>query len=59
MSGFTAQFVEHRTGIAEVTGSNPLEAVLFFRLPPLNCLNWKKITAMITLHFPDFQMHLL
>ena len=26
MCGFIAQLVEHRTGIAEVTGSNPVEA---------------------------------
>ena len=32
MCGFTAQLVEHRTGIAEVTGSNPVEAQIFFRL---------------------------
>ena len=29
MYGFTAQLVEHRTGIAEVTGSNPVEALIF------------------------------
>ena len=29
MCGFIAQLVEHRTGIAEVTGSNPVEAVIF------------------------------
>ena len=28
-------------GIAEVTGSNPVEALIFFRLLPSNCLNWK------------------
>ena len=39
MYGFIAQLVEHRTGIAEVTGSNPVEA--FFRLLLSNCLNWK------------------
>ena len=27
MFGFIAQLVEHRTGIAEVTGSNPVEAL--------------------------------
>ena len=42
MCRFTAQVVEHRTGIAEVTGSNPVEALIFFRLLPLNCLNLKK-----------------
>ena len=30
MCGFVAQLVENRTGIAEVTGSNPIEALLFF-----------------------------
>ena len=41
MCGFIAQLVEHRTGIAEVTGSNPVEALIFFRLLHSNCLNWK------------------
>ena len=41
MCGFIAQLVEHRTGIAEVTGSNPVEAYIFFRLLLSNCLNWK------------------
>ena len=44
MCGFIAQLVEHRTGIAEVTGSNPVEALIFsgFFFP---------IAAMIILHF--------
>ena len=29
MCGFIAQLVEHRTGIAEVTGSNHVEALIF------------------------------
>ena len=29
MCGFIAQLVEHRTGIAEVTGSNPVETLIF------------------------------
>ena len=41
MCGFTAQLVEHRTGITEVMGSSPVEALIFFRLLPSNCLNWK------------------
>ena len=41
MCGFIAQLVEHRTGIAEVTGANPVEALIFFRLLLSNCLNWK------------------
>ena len=49
VGGFTAQLVEHRTGIAATTRSNPVEALIFFRLLPSNYLNWK-FTAMITLH---------
>ena len=49
MCGFIAQLVEHRTGIAEVTGSNPVEVLIFFRLLYSNCLNWK-FTAKITYH---------
>ena len=41
MGGSIAQLVEHRTGIAEVTGLNPIEALIFFRLLLSNCLNWK------------------
>ena len=41
MCGFIAQLVKHRTGIAEVTGSNPVEALIFFRLFLSNCLNLK------------------
>ena len=32
MCEFIAQFDEHRTGIAEVTGSTPVEALIFFQL---------------------------
>ena len=41
MCGFIAQLVEQRTGNAEVTGSNPVEAKIFFRLLLPHCLNWK------------------
>ena len=41
MCGFIAQLVEHRTGIAEVTGSNPVEALFFFRLHLSKFFNWK------------------
>ena len=41
MSGFIAQSVKQRTGNAEVTSSNPVEALIFFRLLHSNCLNWK------------------
>ena len=53
MCGFTVQLVEHRTGVAEVTGSNLVEALIFFRLLLSNYLNWK-FTAMITLHFLEY-----
>ena len=42
MCGFTAQLVEHRTGIREVTRSNPVEALIFLRLLPSNCLNYNE-----------------
>ena len=61
MCGLTAQLVEHHTGIVEVTGSNPLETLIFFRLLPSNCLNWK-FTLMITLHFhqqPHYNMNFI
>ena len=41
MCGYKVQLVEHRTGIAEVTGSNPVEARFFFRLFLSRCFNWK------------------
>ena len=34
MCGFSAQLVEHRTSIAEVTGLIPVEALVLFRLLP-------------------------
>ena len=50
MCGFIAQLVEHRTGIAEVTGSNTVEALIFlqassFQLLKLeNLLRWSHFT---------------
>ena len=42
MCGFIAQLVEHRTDIAEVTGSNPVEALIFSSFfCPIAQLNWK------------------
>ena len=54
MCGFIAHLVEHCTGIAKVTASNPVEALIFFRLLLSNYLNWKKVTAMSILHFQFF-----
>ena len=41
LCGFKAQLVEHRNGIAEVTGSTPAEALIFSGLLLSSCLNWK------------------
>ena len=41
MRGFIAQLVEHCTDVAEVMGSNPVEALNFFRFLLSNCLIWK------------------
>ena len=50
MCGSIAQLVEHRTGIAEVTGWNPVEALIFsgFFFPIAQI---RKFTAIITLRF--------
>ena len=40
MCGFIVQLVEHRTGIAEVTDSNPVET-LNFQASSIHCVNWK------------------
>ena len=45
--GFIAQSVEHRTGITEVMGSNPVEASDFFLGFLCNCLSYFT-TAKIT-----------
>ena len=52
MCGFIAQLVEQRTGNAEVTGWNPVEALVFFLLFVLFLIAYiGKFTAMIILHF--------
>ena len=59
MCGFIAQLVEHRTGIAEVTGSNPVEALIFSGFSPNAKIG--KFTAMIILNFhlsPQFTYEL-
>ena len=48
--GLIAQLVEHCTGIAEVMGSNPVQAYIFFRLSFRNCLSCV-VTARIFLLF--------
>ena len=52
--GFIAQLVEHPTGIAEVTGSNPVEALIFFQasfqlLKLENKLRWSFFTFFYTI----------
>ena len=48
--GLIAQLVEHCTGIAEVMGSNPVQAWIFFRLSFRSCLSCV-VTARIFLLF--------
>ena len=54
MCGFIAQLVEHRTGIVEVMGSNPVEALIFFQgssfqlLKLENLLRWSHFTFFYT-----------
>ena len=43
MCGFIAQLVEHRTGIAEVTGSNPVEALIFFQASSFQLLKLENL----------------
>ena len=48
MCDFINQLVKHRTVIVEVTGSNPVEALIFFRLLLSSCLSWKFIAMIIS-----------
>ena len=41
MCGFIAPLVEHHTGIAEVTGLNPVEVLIFSGFFFPIALNWK------------------
>ena len=56
MCGFIAQLVEHRTGIAEVTGSNPVKALIFsgFFFPIATI---GKLTAMIIFHYQETSVY--
>ena len=57
MCGFIAQLVEQRTGNGEVTGSNPVEALIFFFSGfffPIALIG--KFTAMIILHSHSYAM---
>ena len=56
MCGFIAQLVEHRTGIAEVTGSNPVEAPDFFRLLLSNCFQSENL---LRLSFFTFRLQIV
>ena len=43
MCGLVAQLVEYRTNIAEVTGSNPVEALIFFQAFSFQLLKLKNL----------------
>ena len=43
MCGLIAQLVEHPTGIAEVMGSNPVEALIFFQASSFQLLKLENL----------------
>ena len=43
MCGFIAQLVEHRTGIVEVTGLSPVEALIFFQASSFQLLKLENL----------------
>ena len=43
MRGFIAQLVEHRTDIAEVTRSNPVEALVLFQASSFQLLKLENL----------------
>ena len=43
MCGFIVQLVEHRTAIAEVTGSNPVETLIFFQASSFQLLKMENL----------------
>ena len=43
MCGFIAQLVEQRTGNAEVTGSNPVEVLIFFQASSFQLLKLENL----------------
>ena len=57
--GFIAQLVEHRTGIAEVTGSSPVEALIlsgfFFQLLGNWKIYWDEHSSLCLLSVAIFQ----
>ena len=68
MCGFIAQLVGHRTGIAEVTGSNPVQALIFFRLLLSSCWNWKiycddhsslSSTTVVQIWIISYKLHII
>ena len=52
MCGFIGQLVEHRTGIAEVTGLNPVEALIFFGFffPIIYCNDHSSLWSITVVH---------
>ena len=66
MCGFIAQLVEQRTGNAEVTGLNPVEALIFFRLLLSNSLKWKiycndhsSLSSTTAVHYEKKKRHII
>ena len=54
MCGFIAQLVEHHTSIAEVTGWNPVEALIFFFWLLLSNYKYELFLIYFTYIFAEF-----
>ena len=54
MCGFIAQLVEQRTGNAEVTGSNPVEALIFFLFFQASSFQLLKLENLLRWSFFSF-----
>ena len=60
MCGFIAQLVEQRTGNEEVTGSNPVEGLIFFfqassfqLLKLENCDDHSSLSSVVSIKSPE------
>ena len=58
MCGFIAQLVEHRTGITEVMGSNPVEALIFFQASSFQLLKLENLLLWSHFTFTVYVKHM-
>ena len=57
MCGFIDELVEHRTSIEEVTGSNPVEALIFFSYILHNVVQSFPFTFQLMSHIEKSLLH--